>query len=445
MTEVNKALPHILKMRLLSEKTHREQIESNPTSGALASDSEDTPMEEPEPPVKQESTTPTVMTPSESAVVVPDLTSDSPMEIAETEQNDEKEISEMDNNIKKEPITSIPGFANARSTVPEDSNHPSPHSRAATPESNHPSHNDRHQTPEPRTPGSTPGSTPGAQTNSAETSPSRKAKRTLPPPERMVTRGVSGAIRHRSVDEILGTASERSPRATSPVGTSGAVIATPTPMPVAVEPMTPAIAALTASAIYSAPSNSSISHVAVKPPPLKLHAAKKHAQPTTTPTLMKRTDSRFGSQRYDALDGSSSGRPTRHVDLYAWQLKVQSQPIYKAFQTATKVVNTKDWKVAREELKLMRAMQRIDTLKEGNRWSFKQIKKHRGPARTKTHWDHLLDEVRWTQVDYKEERRWKIATAYQVSRWIMAWHEADDKSLVCVQVCFILLLLFFPV
>jgi hypothetical protein len=34
----------------------------------------------------------------------------------------------------------------------------------------------------------------------------RLAKRVLPPPERMVTRGVSGAIRHRSVDEILSAA-----------------------------------------------------------------------------------------------------------------------------------------------------------------------------------------------------------------------------------------------
>lgn len=29
------------------------------------------------------------------------------------------------------------------------------------------------------------------------------ARRVPPPPERMITRGVSGAIRHKSVDEIL--------------------------------------------------------------------------------------------------------------------------------------------------------------------------------------------------------------------------------------------------
>ncbi|KAF9350215.1 chromatin modification- protein VID21, partial [Mortierella sp. AD094] len=492
MAEVNKTLPDILKMRLQSEKAHQEQIdeilvrrdfllkqffymkqlagteaslepeqdftkidieklkafqeehrisESNPTSGILETDQEDISMEEPESLVKQESTTPTVMTPSESAVVVPDLSSDSPMEIVESEHLDTKEMNEKEKAIKKEPTPSIPDFSSDRNATQGDSP-PSPKSRAASPESHLSTHLDRQMTPEPRTPGSTPGSTPGAQSNSAETSPSRKLKRMLPPPERMVTRGVSGAIRHRSVDEILGAASERSPTtpggrhsqqdrfspiATSPGGSS-TVAATSSPSfisdawSVAINnSFNPNLATNTA---FSASS---------KPPALKLNSTKKHAQPTTTPTAMKRSESRYGSSRYDPMDGMpSSGRPIRHVDLYAWQLKAQSQPIYKALQTASKVLTTKDWKVAREELKLMRAMQRIEALKAGNRWSFKQIKKHRGPARTKTHWDHLLDEMKWIQVDFKEERRWKIATAYQVSRWVMAWHEADDKSLVCV-------------
>ncbi|KAF9979824.1 chromatin modification- protein VID21, partial [Modicella reniformis] len=461
-------LPEILKMRLQSEKAHQEQIdeilvrrdfllkqffymkqlagteaslepeqdftkidvdklrefqeehklsESNPMSGNLEADSEDVNMDETDVIVKQESTTPTAMTPSDSADVVPDLTSGSPMEIVENEHMDDKDVDE-ERPIKKEPTVSIPDF-----TSPEGLSNVL---------------NDRHETPEPRTPGSTPEGTPSAQSNSAETSPSRKLKRMLPPPERMVTRGVSGAIRHRSVDEILGTASERSPTtpvarhpqqdrsspiATSPM-TSSCVItgmlmgsSTHDTLNAAINGLTPWVSDSTSNT----PSR----------PPLKLHSTKKHPQMTTTPTIMKRSDSRISSSRYDSVDGMPT-RSTRHVDLYAWQLKAQSQPVYKALQTATKVLTTKDWKVAREELKLMRAMQRIEALKAGNRWSFKQIKKHRGPARTKTHWDHLLDEMRWIQVDFKEERRWKIVTAYQVSRWVMAWHEAEDKSLVCV-------------
>lgn len=405
-------------------------------SGMLEADSDDVSMDEADVMVKQESTTPRAMTPSESAVVVPDLTSGSPMDIVESEHMDDKDVSEKECPIKTEPTTSIHDFGDARYLIHDD-NPPSPKSSPASPDGHNTALGDRHVTPEPRTPGSTPGGTPSAQSNSAETSPSRKLKRMLPPPERMVTRGVSGAIRHRSVDEILGTASDRSPTtpvarypqldrsspvATSPVASSGTSLAT--------------LMAPPTNDIFNAVIGGSTSlamDTAFRHSSLKLHSTKKHPQMTTIPAIMKRSDSRFGPYRYDSIDGTPT-RPARHVDLYAWQLKAQTQPVYKALQTATKVLTTKDWKVAREELKLMRAMQRIETLKAGNRWSFKQIKKHRGPARTKTHWDHLLEEMRWLQTDFKEERRWKVATAHQVSRWVMAWHHAEDKSLVCVPV-----------
>lgn len=372
--------------------------------------------------VKQESTTPTVMTPSESAVVVPDLTSDSPMDVDETEPVDMKDTQETE--IKKEPTPSISNLDSARTHLSDD-NPPSPKSTGGTPapEILAALNNDRQSTPEPRTPGSTPGSISGTATNSAETSPSRKLKRMLPPPERMVTRGVSGAIRHRSVDEILGTASERSPPSSgtrplqqdrSSPTLNGSAATSPGP----------------ANDSFFPPTNTSTSTSNYnKLLQMKLHSTKKRPLPTTTPVMMKRSESKYGLQRYD--DGQPMGR-FRHVDLYAWQLKAQSQPLYKSLQTASKALTTKDWKIAREELKLMRAMQRIEALKAGNRWSFKQIKKHRGPPRTLAHWDHLLDEMKWTQVDFKEERRWKIATAYQVSRWIMAYHQAEDKKALCV-------------
>lgn len=38
------------------------------------------------------------------------------------------------------------------------------------------------------------------------------------------------------------------------------------------------------------------------------------------------------------------------------------------------------------------------------------------------------------RTDFKQERKWKIAMAYTLSRAVMQWHEADDKSTVCVKV-----------
>jgi hypothetical protein len=38
-------------------------------------------------------------------------------------------------------------------------------------------------------------------------------------------------------------------------------------------------------------------------------------------------------------------------------------------------------------------MQRVEQLKEAGMWSFRQLKRHKAPPRTKTHWDYVLDEM----------------------------------------------------
>lgn len=49
--------------------------------------------------------------------------------------------------------------------------------------------------------------------------------------------------------------------------------------------------------------------------------------------------------------------------------------------------------VALHELRLMRALERIEKLKQEGRWSFRQPKKQKGPVVAKSHWDWLLDEM----------------------------------------------------
>ena len=51
------------------------------------------------------------------------------------------------------------------------------------------------------------------------------------------------------------------------------------------------------------------------------------------------------------------------------------------------------------ELRLIRTLERIDSLKDGGRWAFRQPKKQRGiGGLLKTHWDYLLDEMVRTYV-----------------------------------------------
>lgn len=38
------------------------------------------------------------------------------------------------------------------------------------------------------------------------------------------------------------------------------------------------------------------------------------------------------------------------------------------------------------------------------------------------------------RTDFKEERKWKKANAFLISKAVMAWHHATDKSTVCIKV-----------
>lgn len=123
----------------------------------------------------------------------------------------------------------------------------------------------------------------------------------------------------------------------------------------------------------------------------------------------------------------------KSIDLYAWQLQAKYFPLHKALQTARKTLTTHDWMLARDQLKNVKTIQRIETLKKKNLWSLRQLRKHKSPPRYKTHWDCMIDEMKWMHTDFKEERKWKIAMAYLASRAVMEWHSADDKSTVCVK------------
>jgi hypothetical protein len=66
-----------------------------------------------------------------------------------------------------------------------------------------------------------------------------------------------------------------------------------------------------------------------------------------TTTLPRRSESKYhpvqiynGHKFVDRRNDKPSG-----IDLYAWQLKANSQPLFKQLQTARKVLTTHDWMV----------------------------------------------------------------------------------------------------
>ncbi|KAJ7090301.1 hypothetical protein B0H15DRAFT_884540 [Mycena belliarum] len=106
-----------------------------------------------------------------------------------------------------------------------------------------------------------------------------------------------------------------------------------------------------------------------------------------------------------------------------WGAMIRANPVYTRVSRAPKCLNSKEWSVAMAELRLIRALEQVESLKDAGRWSFRQPKKQRGVGGlTKTHWDYVLDEMKWMRIDFREERKWKLALAYNLSTAVLEWH-----------------------
>ncbi|KAJ3133339.1 chromatin modification- protein VID21 [Geranomyces variabilis] len=234
-------------------------------------------------------------------------------------------------------------------------------------------------------------------------------RRALPPPERMVTRGISAKKLAFSPETPTGPFAP-SPSAAQSTGAAG-LVSTPITRRRSSTAPKPSPAVLARPAAGSAANNKNIRQKGrdTKPDPRRRQA------PKTPVVAVPEADSELGGYRW-----------------YEWQLRVQNNPIGALLPTANKTLTTKDWQAARNEAQQMALLSRVEQLKEKRLWSFRQLKPFVPPSRNKTNWDALLDEMKWLRVDFRQERKWKLATAYTLAHWVAEWHASDDKASLCV-------------
>jgi hypothetical protein len=66
-------------------------------------------------------------------------------------------------------------------------------------------------------------------------------------------------------------------------------------------------------------------------------------------------------------------------------------------------------------------LKRIDELKSDGKWTNQRLGKCLEPTKRKTHWDYLLDEMRWLAEDFELEKRWKQAMAKKLSLAVLKY------------------------
>ncbi|KAI9873876.1 MAG: chromatin modification- protein VID21 [Pleopsidium flavum] len=251
------------------------------------------------------------------------------------------------------------------------------------------------------------------------------------PPERMTTRVSSGAIRHKSVSEILG----ETPRP------SALPVERPLPDNEGSADSTsdnPAIEILNSALGVHTP-HSSTSRLRLG----ERREKEKERSKLSTVIFAK-------PQSLAKVETSDLARPIDHdleessqVDkdylytLFVAQASSQppTQPLNTLLASAHKTLTTSNHYIDFHEQQDCRMLKRIYQLQYTNRWSLRQIERSIEPVRPTTHWDVLLGQMKWMRTDFREERKWKMAAAKNVADWCAEWiaSNAEDRGILQVR------------
>ncbi|KAI9897243.1 hypothetical protein N3K66_008265 [Trichothecium roseum] len=227
--------------------------------------------------------------------------------------------------------------------------------------------------------------------------------------ERAVTRVSSGAMRPKSVDEIVGGHS----RKFSESSINRALDAQLTPT--ASAPQTP---------------------TASRP----RQALRKYQPKQGKPVVV------FGKQasKNDEMAVIPSVSPKNKLlsDDYYTPLFIQGfanssswmQPLEKMLYHANKTVTTSDAALAIQDHQACKVLRRVYHLQNTDKWSLRQPKRCQEPNRPPAQWDVVLQEMKWMRTDFRQERKWKRSVASMLAQACLEWHEASPEERELMQV-----------
>ncbi|KAJ5327807.1 hypothetical protein N7452_008197 [Penicillium brevicompactum] len=228
-------------------------------------------------------------------------------------------------------------------------------------------------------------------------------------PERMTTRVSSGALRHKSVSEILGE-TPRSYDKTHPTTPS--------------EQRTP----------------DSVARMRFK------DRKEREKERSRLSTVVFPKQPNLQQDKPDPMDLTN-----RDLDAVA-KLNEEQDYLFKLFLnrayapprgtnlntllvSAHKTLSTGNHLLEYQEQMDVRTLRRIYALQNANRWPLRQLKRSVEPQRQGTHWDVVMDHAKWMRTDFREERKWKIAAAKSCADWCAEYVHSDEehRSLLRVQ------------
>lgn len=244
------------------------------------------------------------------------------------------------------------------------------------------------------------------------------------PPERMITRVSSGAIRHKSVSEILGGSprpviGDRSPheRASNDYQREDNGI----------------------QSLRSASSNIAPDSTTFKQGLNELKGKDRSKLSTVVFARQQPLNtSRYLDSQLQYADSLETHFQQKDYFLPLFTLQAasspHSRPLHSLITSAHKTLSTSNHYTDFHERQSCRILERIFQLQVSDRWSLRQKKRSIEPERPTTHWDVLISQAKWMRTDFREERKWKIAAAKSLADFCAEWVRSSAKVRTGLQI-----------
>lgn len=273
---------------------------------------------------------------------------------------------------------------------------------------------DSTRSPQPNQKITPPGITPFTPAESATTSKSGPSTSQVnSPPERMTTRVSSGALRHKSVSEILGEAPKHANLQSDKAASEKAIHDSPRE--------------ITLQSPRSAASVSSPESAAFKQRLNELKERERSKLSTVVFARQQHTSVQrygdLGTAQHDQINEERAEPKDYLLPLFAAQASKPptSQSLHALVGSAHKTISTADQYTDFQEQQDCWILTKIYQLQSANRWSLRQNERSVEATRPKAHWDVLLNHVKWMRTDFREERKWKLAAAKSLADACAHW------------------------
>lgn len=110
------------------------------------------------------------------------------------------------------------------------------------------------------------------------------------------------------------------------------------------------------------------------------------------------------------------------------------KPIEKLINQAHKTISTTDQYISMLDHQACKILRRVYHLQQHDKWSLRQPVRCSEPTRPASHWDVLLQEMKWMRTDFREENKWKRTVARNLAHACAEWVHSDPADRLMLQV-----------